>query len=67
MAKYFSHAQLVEDLRVEVSKSTQTAVAARYGFSRSVLNEILSGRQDISQKVAEVLGYRREKMYRKIA
>lgn len=67
MAKYFSHEQLVADLREEVSNSTQAAVADRYGISRSAINEILSGRKDISQRVANILGYKREKMFRKIA
>jgi plasmid maintenance system antidote protein VapI len=67
MAKYFSQEQLLEDLRKEVSGSTQTAVADKYGISRSMVNEILSGRRDISQHIAEVLGYKRENMFRKIA
>lgn len=67
MAKYFSRAELVDRLRQEVSESTQAAVAAKYGVSRSVINEILSGRQGISERFAEILGYERKLMFRKIA
>jgi plasmid maintenance system antidote protein VapI len=65
MAKYFSHEELVEDLRKEVGESSQTEVAAKYGVSRSTINEILSGRQGISERFAEILGYERELMFRK--
>jgi plasmid maintenance system antidote protein VapI len=67
MVRYFSEDDLIEDLKEEVSQSTQTAVADKYGISRSNLNEILSGRQGVSRRVAEILGYQREMVFRKIA
>lgn len=67
MSKYLSQEKLVELLREEAAKSTQAAVADRLGLSRSAVNEVLSGRADVSKRIAAALGYEREVLFRKVA
>jgi len=61
--KYYTHAQVVDLLRKEAARSSQSALAARYKVSRSLVNEIISGRQGISRKFARMLGLRREMVF----
>lgn len=63
----YTHEGIVDEIRKEVSESTQMAVAAKYGVSRSLINELLRGSRGIGKTFAEALGLERVTMYRKIA
>ena len=46
-------------------KGSQVAAAKELGFTRSYLSYILSGKRQITQEVAEKLGYQRVDLYEK--
>jgi DNA-binding transcriptional regulator YdaS (Cro superfamily) len=56
---------LLTELRKRVSVTTQKAVADELGISPMYMNDLLRGRRDISERIAEKMGYR--KVFRKIA
>ena len=49
------------------AKSSQKDVADQLGIVRSTLSDLLNGRLDISERIAESMGYRREIVFRKAA
>lgn len=67
MQKIYSQAELLEELHALVAESSQTAVAAQLGLSVSMVNDLLRGRRDISERIAEAMGYSREIIFRKRA
>lgn len=67
MPKIYSQNDLLKELRSMAAKSSQKEVAEQLGVTRSAISEILQGRMDISARIAEAMGYRREMMFHKIA
>ena len=57
MAKTFTAEEVVEDLRFRSTRMTQTRLAAEIGVPDSRISEILRGRQVLTDRVAEALGY----------
>lgn len=65
MAKIHTQDELLELLKQRVAQSNQVKVAAELGVAVSMVNEILSGRRDISRRFARAMGF--ESVYRKVA
>jgi len=59
MKPYATHAELLARLREIVEARGQKAVAEAYGFSPQFINDVLRGRRDISNDLAEKLGFTR--------
>lgn len=59
--------ELIAELKNRVAGSTQTAVAEEIGVSLFTLNQILLGRRDISARVARLMGFQKEVVFRKVA
>jgi len=58
--------QLVEGIRRLVDKSSQKEVAERLGVAPQFLCDVLKRRRNVSETLAEALGYKREFMFRKL-
>lgn len=67
MQKIYSQNELLNELRAMAAKSGQKAVAENLGIVRSTLSDLLNDRLDISERIAEAMGYRREIIFRKAA
>lgn len=53
-------------LKEEVGKiGTQREAAKKWGFSAGYINDVIKGRNDPSDRLAEALGYRKVVSYRK--
>ena len=57
---------LIQMLRSRARQSSQKQVAAELGISPQFLNDLLWGRKEITPRVAEVMGYRREVVFVKV-
>lgn len=57
MAKQYTHDDLMKLIRSRVEAASQKSVAAQLGVSRSFLNDVLMGRRELTDRVAEALGY----------
>lgn len=67
MPKTYSQTDLLIQIRKMVGESSQTAVAAKLGITVQMVNDLVHGRRDISSRIAAVLGYEREIVFRKRA
>jgi len=67
MQKTFSHEQVFRELCARASRVGQTELAKQLGISRSMMNDLLRQRRDISDRIAEALGYTREVIFRRKA
>jgi len=67
MPKTYSQEDLLTQLRKMVAESSQTSVAAQLGVTVQMVNDLVHGRRDISSRIATVLGYEREIIFRKSA
>jgi len=67
MPKTYSQTDLRKDLHEMVRRSSQKAVAEKLGFSSQTIGDVLVGRMDISERIAQAMGYEREIIFRKRA
>lgn len=69
MKKTATQEELHLELRGMVLKSTLTTVAKQLAVSVPFLHDVLKGRRNLTDKVAEAMGYRKEVVvvYRKVA
>ena len=67
MPKTYSQEDLLTQLKKMVADSSQTSVAAQLGVTVQMVNDLVHGRRDISSRIAAVLGYEREIIFRKRA
>jgi len=67
MQKTYSQDDLLEELRAMAAKSNQKTVAAKLGVTSQTLSDLLNDRMDISERIAQAMGYRREIVFRKAA
>ena len=51
--------QLRDRLAREAEDESMTALAQRYQFSQSFLSRVISGEKDISERLANAMGYTR--------
>jgi len=65
--KEITESELIEKLRKRASESTQRAVAQELGISIQMLNDLLHGRRQVSDRLASVLGFERRVVFRKVA
>ena len=67
MPKIYSQSEVLQELREQVAESSQSEVARSLGLAVSMVNDLLRGRRDVSDRVAELLGFTREVIFRKRA
>lgn len=67
MPKTYTYEAVLNDLRQKAEQLGQTQLAKDLGISLSMMNDLVHGRRDISERVAEALGYSREIIFRKRA
>ena len=67
MPKTYTYEAVLNDLRQKAEQLGQTQLAKDLGISLSMMNDLVHGRRDISERVAEALGYSREIIFRKSA
>ena len=67
MPKIYSQSDLLKELSTLVAESSQTATALRLGITVQMVNDLLRGRRDFSDRIALAMGYRREIIFRKAA
>lgn len=67
VVKEFRADHLIEELRERCANSAQTIVAEQLGISGPFLNQLLSGRREMTDRVARAMGYTREIVFRKKA
>ena len=67
MPRTYTYEAVLNDLRQKAEQIGQTQLAKDLGISLSMMNDLVHGRRDISERVAEALGYSREIIFRKIA
>ena len=67
MSRIYSQNELLNELRGMAARSNQKTVARELGITSQTLSDLLNDRMDISQRIAEAMGYRREIIFRKAA
>ena len=67
MPRTYTYEAVLNDLRQKAERIGQTQLAKDLGISLSMMNDLVHGRRDISERVAEALGYSREIIFRKTA
>ena len=67
MPRIYTHSEVLQELRKRVELSSQTSVARELGITISMVNDLVRERRDISERIAEALGYTREMIFRKKA
>jgi len=67
MPRTYTYEAVLNDLRQKAEHIGQTQLAKDLGISLSMMNDLVHGRRDISERVAEALGYSREIIFRKTA
>lgn len=67
MPRTYTYEAVLNDLRQKAEQIGQTQLAKDLGISLSMMNDLVHGRRDISERVAEALGYSREIIFRKTA
>lgn len=66
MIKQFKEEDLLKELRGFIAKPkgiTQSELARRLAFSPSFINDVLNGRRDMTEALANALGYTRISYY----
>ena len=67
MPKIYSQSDLLKELSAMVAESSQTATALHLGITVQMVNDLLRGRRDFSDRIATAMGYQREIIFRKKA
>ena len=67
MPRTYTYEAVLEELRRKAEEIGQTQLAKDLGISLSMMNDLVHGRRDISERVAEALGYTRQIIFRKSA
>ena len=67
MPKTYSQDDLLKELRAMVAESSQTSVAVKFGVTPQMVNDLVHGRRDISDRIAQLMGYEREIIFRRKA
>lgn len=67
MPRTYSQDELLNELRQRVAASSQRQVAQQLGISTSMMNDLMLGRRDVSDRIAKALGYQRAVVFRKVA
>jgi plasmid maintenance system antidote protein VapI len=57
--------EIIEELKRRVAESTQRHVAESLGVAPQFLCDVLKRRRNVSETLANALGYRREFLFRK--
>jgi plasmid maintenance system antidote protein VapI len=60
MPKTYTENDIVELIRAEVAASSLTETAARLGVSISYVSDLVRGTRNVSERIAEELGFERE-------
>ena len=67
VARDYTQNDLRKEIERMVSMTSQREVASRLGVSPSMICDVLMGRRDITERIAEALGYSRMIVFRKSA
>lgn len=67
MQKTFTYDDVLRDLRKRAAETGQTQLAKEFGISLGMMNDLVHGRRDISERISEALGYSRHVIFRKKA
>jgi len=67
MPRTYTYEAVLSDLRQKADEIGQTQLAKDLGISLSMMNDLVHGRRDISERIADALGYTRETIFRKKA
>ena len=66
MRKMVQSATLIEELRERSKKSSQKHVAEEIGITPQFLSDVLSGRREVTSRIANAMGYWREIVFVKV-
>lgn len=67
MPKTYSQSDLLKVLNERIAGSSQKTVAEALGVTPQLVNDLVHGKRDISERIAKALGYTREIVFRKAA
>lgn len=67
MPKFYSEDHVREILKKRAAAASQTQLAIDLGVSLAFVNDAIHGRRNLSDKLANALGYEKVTVYRKVA